>query len=138
MKRPLPLIASLLALALAAVPGFADERSRGRHGDGDRHGGWRGNIERFHEHDVARWRAGRWHHGRHDGRTGWWWVVGGVRYFYPSRINPYPDPYQPPVVVLPPSPAPAQYWYYCANPAGYYPYVARCASWQRVPATPPQ
>lgn len=28
-------------------------------------------------------------------------------------------------------------WYYCRNPAGYYPYVRSCAEgWQRVPAQP--
>lgn len=38
----------------------------------------------------------------------------------------------------PPPPEPAQYWYFCANPAGYYPYVDRCATdWQRVPVAPP-
>jgi hypothetical protein len=29
----------------------------------------------------------------------------------------------------------SQYWYYCQNPAGYYPYVAQCTiPWQTVPA----
>ncbi len=28
-------------------------------------------------------------------------------------------------------------WYYCSNPAGYYPYVNNCSvTWQQVPATP--
>ncbi|HSY27880.1 MAG TPA: hypothetical protein VK832_10285, partial [Burkholderiaceae bacterium] len=28
-------------------------------------------------------------------------------------------------------------WYYCRDPAGYYPYVRTCANgWQRVPAQP--
>src|SRR5438552_10634455 len=86
---------------------------------------WHGEINRFHEHDIEHWRGGRWQHGIHGGRRGWWWVVGGVWYFYPAPVYPYPDPYQPPVVVAPPPPnlaAPA-YWYYCADPAGYYPYV---------------
>ncbi len=27
-------------------------------------------------------------------------------------------------------------WYYCSNPAGYYPYVTQCnTSWQTVPAS---
>ena len=30
----------------------------------------------------------------------------------------------------------AQNWYYCANPAGYYPYVTQCyGPWQVVPAS---
>ena len=29
-----------------------------------------------------------------------------------------------------------QIWYYCPNPAGYYPYVTQCyARWQTVPAS---
>jgi hypothetical protein len=29
-------------------------------------------------------------------------------------------------------------WYYCTNPAGYYPYVKNCSvGWQRVPSHPP-
>ena len=27
-------------------------------------------------------------------------------------------------------------WYYCSNPAGYYPYVTQCyGTWQAVPAS---
>jgi len=52
---------------------------------------------------------------------------------------------QPPAVVVPPAPPPAppppqlqpqqQVWYYCDNPAGYYPYVPSCPTQFRpVPA----
>jgi hypothetical protein len=49
------------------------------------------------------------------------------------------DPY-PPVVVAPPpvvaQPSP-EYWYYCSNPEGYYPYVQQCpGGWQQVTPTP--
>ncbi|MCX7167594.1 MAG: hypothetical protein NTV11_15145 [Rhodocyclales bacterium] len=130
-------LAALLLLPCLAGVSLAEER---HHRDGRAQ--WHGEIGRFHEHDIERWRGGRWHHGRHEGRYGWWWIVGSVWYFYPARVDTYPDPYQPPVVapviVAPPAPAPAQYWYYCANPAGYYPYVAQCTvNWQRVPATAP-
>jgi hypothetical protein len=31
-------------------------------------------------------------------------------------------------------PSPSQVWYYCADPAGYYPYVTQCSTdWQMVP-----
>lgn len=94
---------------------------------------WRGDIHRFHEHDADIWRGGRWHHGWHDGRVGWWWIVGSLWYLYPIRIAPYPDPY-PPATILEAPPA-QQVWYYCPSPAGYYPYVPRCAyPWQTVPA----
>jgi hypothetical protein len=33
-------------------------------------------------------------------------------------------------------PSTAQTWYYCSDPAGYYPYVAQCnTGWQTVPAS---
>jgi hypothetical protein len=106
---------------------------------------WRGDIHRFHEHDWQVWRGGRWIHGPHGGRTAWWWVVGGVWYFYPSPVYPYPNPWEPPpaelvtpragVVPLPP---PTQYWYFCESANAYYPYVPTCpGGWKQVPATPP-
>jgi hypothetical protein len=33
------------------------------------------------------WEGGRWRHEMHEGRTGWWWDVGGVWYFYPERVD---------------------------------------------------
>jgi hypothetical protein len=104
---------------------------------------WHGRIDHFHEHDMVVWRGGRWFHGWHGSRLGWWWIVGGVWYWYPAPVYPYPNPYTPPVVVqVPPAPPQPQSlpqtWYYCDRPAGYYPYVPECASgWRAVPATPP-
>jgi hypothetical protein len=108
------------------------------------------------EHDLGIWRGGHWFHGPHEGRPGWWWVVGDVWYFYPVPVYPYPDPYaplvvsvpdQPPVLVapqapatapLPPQPA-AQSWYYCDSAKTYYPYVSACPEgWKTVPMQPPQ
>ncbi len=92
--------------------------------------------------EVVVWHGGRWVHDWHDGRYGWWWFAGGGWYFYPEPIYPYPT-YIPPAVVVqqpPPSPAglpPAQFWYYCDSPQGYYPYVASCnIAWRQVAATP--
>ena len=138
-------LAALIAATALARPAAADERGHRRGGERERHEAWGGDIHRFHEHDYDRWRGGRWYQGPHAGRRGWWWIVGGVWYFYPAPVYPYPDPYLPPVVVARPAPAPApapvpvqQYWYYCRKPAGYYPYVPRCATaWQAVPASPP-
>jgi hypothetical protein len=63
--------------------------------------------------------------------------VAGARYFYPTPVYPYPDPYLPPAAVPSPPPAETQYWYYCPDPAGYYPYVPQCRTgWEQVPATP--
>ena len=107
-----------------------------RHGGEPWHGGehWRDrDIYRFHEHDLDLWRSGRWVHEHHDGRLGWWWITGGVWYFYPQPVYPFPDPYLPPMAS--PGPAPGAVYYYCQAPAGYYPYVSVCPSgWRTVPA----
>jgi hypothetical protein len=155
--------AACLALSLA-LPARADEhrgefRHEGgyrwgeRHNDGgyrgeSRHaeGRWNGRIEHFHEHDYRTWYGGHWAHERHEGRYGWWWLAGGLWYFYPTPVYPYPDPYAPPVVLAPQvaappvsplAPPPAQYWYYCDSAGAYYPYVPACPSgWRAVPANP--
>jgi hypothetical protein len=156
MKPKLGLTLAVLALLVAApLTSVAQPRDRGH----DR--GWHGDIRHFENRDMQHWRSGTWRHGSHGGRLGWWWVIGGLWYFYPQPVYPYPDPYRPPliveqappVIVQVPAPAPgpqpapamppvasqpaAQYWYYCEVARGYYPYVASCPSgWKTVPATP--
>ena len=76
--------------------------------------------------------------GWRSGRLGWWWFVGGFWYWYNAPVYPYPvyvaDYYL--AGELPAQGGPM--WYYCYNPAGYYPYVRSCAGpWRAVPATPP-
>ena len=70
--------------------------------------------------------GGQWQHGRRDGRNGSWsgsdpylWSGDGLDDgYYGSGQS-----------------SAAQYWYYCSNPAGYYPYVSQCSSsWQTVRA----
>jgi hypothetical protein len=156
----------LLALQLLTVlvaPALADERWR----EHERHEEWRGEgrhphdfrgreFHHFDERERVIWVGGRWHHDWHGGRFGWWWDVGGVWYFYPEPVYPYPtyvtsevfiDPVPPPPVVViapppappavvvaapPPAPppqpvaAPPQFWYYCDAAGAYYPYVANC------------
>jgi hypothetical protein len=130
--------AVMISIAVTSGTSAADERDHRRGAERGRHEGWHGEIHRFNEHDLGRWSAGRWYRGHHAGRLGWWWIVGGVWYYYPAPVYPYPNPYQPPMMVASPAPPTAQFWYYCANPPGYYPYVAQCAgNWQRVPASPP-
>ncbi len=127
----------LATVAIIAAPAFAQHHGPG-HGprghDGHVAGpGWRDHdIHHFHDHDFARWRGGAWHHGWHGGRLGWWWVVGGVWYFYPAPVYPYPNPYEPPIGTPPPPP---QVYYYCDDPPGYYPYVPQCrVPWRTMPA----
>lgn len=136
-----------LSLPLAMQPSAAEERGFGHphsgqfHGDGhhhESHRGFRGgDIRRFPDHDVGVWRSGHWVHGEHTGRRGWWWVAGGIWFFYPVPIYPYPDPYMPPLIEAPLAPG---YWYYCDDPPGFYPYVAEChMPWHAVAPgdTPP-
>jgi len=105
-------------------------------------------------HEYGHYGHGYWHGG-----VGVYFGVPGPYYpyyGYPYPYYPYPPaviaPAQPPVYVeqqpqtVQPSSvqaqiAPAQdatnYWYYCSNPDGYYPYVKDCpAGWKKVPATP--
>jgi len=65
----------------------------------------------------------------------------GVPLFPPYYAYPPPVVYAPPPVVYAPSPVmvqqPTQYWYYCDNPAGYYPYVPSCPTpWRAVTPQP--
>ena len=59
-------------------------------------------------------------------------------YPYYDEYYPYPVyPSDPTTVYVEPqqqvAPAPEYYWYYCTNPAGYYPYVQNCNNaWMTV------
>ena len=93
---------------------------------------YRGNIHRFVDRDARVWRGGRWRHSHHDGRFGWWWVVGGLWYFYPEPVYPYPDPFVPGTVDYG-AVGSGQYWYYCESAGQYYPYVTYCPEgWEAV------
>ncbi|MDD5248974.1 MAG: hypothetical protein PHY45_08310 [Rhodocyclaceae bacterium] len=145
MKSKLALTAVLASLAAGfPVASMADNHWRGEHGD-------RRDMGRFHERDVHHWATGHWYHGGHDGRVGWWWVVGGavetaLWYSYAAPVYPYPDPYVPAPMIEAPQPeappvavqpAPPAVWYFCRASGKYYPYVATCPEgWEPVPATP--
>ena len=89
---------------------------------------------------------------RHGPRVYFGFNFGPYPYPYPFYYPPYYYPaYYPVPLVLqrPPtvyleqqpapaaSPAPAGYWYYCADARAYYPYVKECpAGWQRVAPQP--
>lgn len=78
---------------------------------------------------------------------------GGYGYGYPYYYNPPVYAY-PPTVIVPATPPvyiqrqevqPTQpvrpqtnYWYYCRNPDGYYPYIRNCpGGWLQVAPQPP-
>ena len=98
----------------------------------------------WNEREQKIWRSGVWQHEEYNGMSGWWWITGGARYFYERPIYPYPvevpevtyeipvdaEP-QPEYVQLPQYDP--NYWYYCENPRGYYPYVSECpGGWMKV------
>jgi hypothetical protein len=105
------------------------------------------------------WRGGRWNHGWHGPRYGWWWTVGNSWYLYPRPVYPYPAYLPPPGASAdgyyddrpPPrdyaqgyqsdgagNPQRPDYWYFCESPEGYYPYVQDCDNWLQEPAEGPR
>jgi hypothetical protein len=95
-------------------------------------------------------------HGRFHGGGGWGALglalFGTAVYLattappppsYPAPVYPDQVYVQPPVVVtqVAPQPAPVSeqnWWYYCSQPAGYYPYVKACPmGWTKVSPAPP-
>jgi len=85
---------------------------------------------------------GRWRH--HDGGARIYWRGSFV--VIPWQVYPYyaAPPViiqqQPPPVYVQPEQAEDNYWYYCPDPQGYYPYIRDCESgWMKVvpDATPP-
>lgn len=84
---------------------------------------WHGDVHNF---DWGHWRGGQWRHEHHDGRLGWWWVVGPDWYFFDEPVYPYPNSYAPPGETY-------GWWYWCAEYQEYYPYVTYCpGGWERV------
>ncbi len=92
-------------------------------------------------------------HGGSHGHSSFGFYFGAPFYphpFYPYPYYAYPYYYPPTVVTVPSTPPvyieqskpvirefPAGYWYYCADPEGYYPYVKECrAGWQPVAPAP--
>ena len=107
----------------------------GFHGGGF-HDGWHGGTAGFNRDGFGGARSGHWNHGWPG--YGWGGGLGlgsglglGLAYsyawsYYPPGYGHYGDN-QPYTAV--------QYWYYCSDPAGYYPYVTQCnTGWQTVPA----
>jgi hypothetical protein len=156
VRRVALVLVALGALAVLAGQAVAEERHH--HEEIHHHHNFHGrDVRLFEPFELHLWRGGRWHEGWHDGRLGWWWVTGGAWYYYERPIYPYPyvvsevivpEPMvpppppgyaPPPPVSAPPPPPPVQpqVWYYCDNPAGYYPYVPSCPTpFRVVPAQP--
>lgn len=115
-----------------------------------RGGAWHGAPARGAWHGsgwYSGWRGG-WYGpglGIYLGGPIYWGGVWPYAYGYPypySYSYPVYVPSAPPVYIEQNAPAaPVGYWYYCEEPAGYYPYVRECSrAWitvvpQNVPGT---
>jgi hypothetical protein len=125
-----------VAAAFAQNVSAADAQHRiGRHGQ-DFH---RRDFRQFSPTERAVWRSDHREKGLPGDQSSASWMTAGG-WYYPEPIYPYPTYVPPPIVVQPPAlpggPPPAQSWYYCDNPRGYYPYVPACnGPWREVPAT---
>ena len=125
MKRVLISLMSIMVLVCSGVTNVeAGGRGHGGHGHGHGHGG-------HHGHHGGHWGHGHANFGFYFGDPFFW---GGPRYYRPYAPYYYDPPTtviverQPPVYVQrQPAQAAAQVWYYCPNPAGYYPQVPNCS-----------
>ncbi|MBV8094293.1 MAG: hypothetical protein JO110_13940 [Acetobacteraceae bacterium] len=117
------------------VGGFHAGAFHGGHWD-DHVNAFRGDVAGLHG-GSSTGHGGNWYHGWHNGRYGWWLVGPGLAWtyyeypwwgYYPDYGYDYDYDYNQPYA--------GQTWYYCSDPAGYYPYVAQCnTGWQAVPAS---
>src|ERR1700741_5294903 len=122
-------LAIAAALLCATALNQANLAYAGPHGGGGGfHGGGFGGF-----HGGA-FHGDRFHDGRFDGRfhDNRFFFGGAFAYpwwgYYPDYgYYDYSQPYS------------SQTWYYCSDPAGYYPYVTQCnTGWQAVPASRPR
>ena len=135
MKTIRILLVLILGLTMSFSALAGGKRGGGHHGGKHHHGA-------------------RWSVGVNVGFPGYWggywggWPGYGPAYYpyysyYPAY---YPAPVvvqqQPTTYIEQPAPqaqqeAPTGYWYYCADPGAYYPYIKECpAGWQRVAPQP--
>ena len=145
-------LAPFLGALAFAIPAQAAPPSGGQHHfEG---GGMHGDFHRDfrHDHDHDRFGFGFGFGGFWDPWWDWWPTdYWGYPYYYPYYYPPYPPYGGSPAAGYPAAPGPAtgapgqasvapppQYWYFCDNPQGYYPYVQNCSTtWKQVAATPP-
>jgi hypothetical protein len=143
-RRALTLAAALLCAGGLSQPNLAVAGPHGG-GGGFHGGGFGGGFHGGGFHEMGGFRGGgfggfhggQFHDGRFDHNRGFFFG-GGVAYPW---LGDYPYGYDG---VYSPEygyygysqPYPSQTWYYCSDPAGYYPYVTQCnIGWQAVPAS---
>jgi hypothetical protein len=137
----------ILTLLVALATALPAQAGGSRGGSGYRGGGHHGGK---HHHGGVRWSV-----GVNFGYPGWGWgwpYYGYSAWGYPYYPYPYYPAYYPAPVVVQQQPttyieqpapqaqqqeSPTGYWYYCADPGAYYPYIKECpAGWQRVAPQP--
>ena len=138
MKRNAAMIFGVvLCLVFFSSLAFSQPRGGGYHSGGPHSGG---HHDGYGSHHHGGWYGG-WGYGYYP--RGYWWGPGifaypgwGWPYSYPYFYRSYQAP--PQVVEQPPEydePEQQQpdYWYYCQNPKGYYPYIKSCpGGWMQV------
>ena len=152
IRRALTIAAALLCATALGQPYLAFAGPHGGGGGGGFHGGGMGGFHGggmgglhgggfggFHGHFAGMHNGfGERHEGfgeRHEGfrdRRGVF--IGGLGLGYYGY--PYGWDYSPDYSYYRHSQPSSQTWYYCSDPAGYYPYVTQCnTGWQAVPAS---
>ena len=129
-RKPLAIAAALLCATVLSQPKLAYAGPHGGGGGGGFHGGGFGGFHGggFHE---GGFHGDRFHDGRFDRDR-----FRDNRFFFGGAFAyPYGWDYSPDYGYYDYSQAYAsQTWYYCYDPAGYYPYVTQCnTGWQAVP-----
>ena len=126
MGRALAVAAVLLCVSALSEPNLAYAGPHGggggsHSGGGEFHGGGfhAGGFAGFHGRFAGMHRGFDERHDGFRGRRDGFGIGLGFGY-YPYGWDSYPD----------------YNWYYCSDPAGYYPYVPQCnVGWQTVPAS---
>jgi hypothetical protein len=133
MARALATAAALFCATALGQPNLAYAGPHGGGGGGGFHGGGFGGFHGggfggFHGGFAGMHSGfGERHEGfgeRREGFRGGFLVYPGWGYYPDYSYYDYSQPYS------------SQTWYYCSDPAGYYPYVTQCnTGWQTVPAS---
>jgi hypothetical protein len=133
MKRSLLAFAALGLFGAAALAHAGPPRGGGRYVGPPGHypgGAYRPFYPAYRPVYPA-WRAGYWG----PGYWGPWPYAWGATVALPYAVAPLvvnTAPAAPVVQPLPEAPA-SSYWYYCTQPAGYFPYVQQCSQpWMKV------
>ena len=140
------LISALLGLIISspvlARGGSGSQAGGGGHGgisSGGRHFGGSGGLSRGGHSGFSGGHRRSFSRGHSHNRVLFGFGLGGFynpSYYRGSVVSSAPIVYIQREEITPPQ---ANYWHYCRNPEGYYPYVKKCPEgWLRVAPQPAQ